>query len=193
MNYLRKSINRNITLSKDNLFLQDDILRDSSLLINQAHSQPIYLSYPTLSHSRACTLSSLPHDTKLTTFSPFVPSHMGCHSLPPFLCFPFTPSSSSLCLYPSSSRPGSADAWHIISTSLAIGRGHAWQLGREAMQEWGWGRGRRSLSLSLVSLLSSDYGRFGGLGLKTRTEVPKRNVAARGGITEVASRQSKSV
>ena len=31
-------------------------------------------------------------------------------------------------------------------------------------------------------------GQFPGLGLKTRAEVPRRNGAARGGITEVASR-----
>ena len=36
-------------------------------------------------------------------------------------------------------------------------------------------------------------GWFSGLGLKTRAEVPRRNGAARDGITEVASRQSKSV
>ena len=36
-------------------------------------------------------------------------------------------------------------------------------------------------------------GRFLGLGLKTRAEVPRRNGAARGGITEVALRRSKSV
>ena len=34
---------------------------------------------------------------------------------------------------------------------------------------------------------------FTGLGLKTRAEVLRRNGAARGGITEVASRRSKSV
>ena len=36
-------------------------------------------------------------------------------------------------------------------------------------------------------------GRFLGLGLKTRAEVPRRNGASRGGITEVASWQSRSV
>jgi hypothetical protein len=36
-------------------------------------------------------------------------------------------------------------------------------------------------------------GWFSGLGLKTRVEVPRRNGVARGGITEVALRQSKSV
>jgi len=53
--------------------------------------------------------------------------------------------------------------------------------------------------------LKTRYGRFGGLslkitglrfrgfGLKTRAYVPRRNEAARGGITEVASRRSKSV
>ena len=36
-------------------------------------------------------------------------------------------------------------------------------------------------------------GQFSGLGLKTHVEVPRRNGAAHGGITEVASRRSKSV
>ena len=36
-------------------------------------------------------------------------------------------------------------------------------------------------------------GRFSGLGLKTWAEVPRRNGAAHGGITEVASRRIKSV
>jgi len=36
-------------------------------------------------------------------------------------------------------------------------------------------------------------GRFSGLGLKIRAEVPRRNGAACGGITEVAPRRSKSV
>ena len=36
-------------------------------------------------------------------------------------------------------------------------------------------------------------GRFPSLGLKTRAEVPRRNGAAHGGITEVVSRRSKSV
>ena len=35
--------------------------------------------------------------------------------------------------------------------------------------------------------------RFSGLGLKTKAEVLRSNGAARGGITEVASRRSKSV
>ena len=39
----------------------------------------------------------------------------------------------------------------------------------------------------------TNGGRFLGLGLKTRAEVPRRNGVARGGITEVASRRSKSV
>jgi hypothetical protein len=36
-------------------------------------------------------------------------------------------------------------------------------------------------------------GRFPGLGLKIQAEVPRRNMAARGGIIEVASKRSKSV
>ena len=36
--------------------------------------------------------------------------------------------------------------------------------------------------------LKTIGGWFTGLGLKTRPEVPRRNGAARGGITEVASR-----
>jgi hypothetical protein len=41
--------------------------------------------------------------------------------------------------------------------------------------------------------LKAIGGWFTGLGLKTRAEVPRRNGAARGGITELASRRSKSV
>ena len=41
--------------------------------------------------------------------------------------------------------------------------------------------------------LKTIGGRFTGLDHKTRTEVPRRNGTARGGITEVALRQSKSV
>jgi hypothetical protein len=42
---------------------------------------------------------------------------------------------------------------------------------------------------SLVVWASKPSGeRFSCLSLKTRAEVPRRNVAARGGITEVASR-----
>jgi hypothetical protein len=36
--------------------------------------------------------------------------------------------------------------------------------------------------------LKTIDGRFTGLGLKTRVDVPRRNGAACGGITEVASR-----
>ena len=41
--------------------------------------------------------------------------------------------------------------------------------------------------------LKTIGGRIASLGLKTRAEVPRRNGAARGGITEVASRRSKSL
>ena len=60
----------------------------------------------------------------------------------------------------------------------------------------------RSGGRVLFTLLTSGFGglgrkttggRFSGLGLKTRTEVLRRNGVARGGITEVAPRRSKSV
>ena len=59
-------------------------------------------------------------------------------------------------------------------------------------------RGGHVWSMLLVSGFASlghktTGGRFSGLGLKTRAEVPRRNGAARGGITEVASRRSKSM
>jgi hypothetical protein len=41
--------------------------------------------------------------------------------------------------------------------------------------------------------LKTIGGRFMGLDLKSRTEVPRRNWAARGEITEVVSGRSKSV
>jgi hypothetical protein len=41
--------------------------------------------------------------------------------------------------------------------------------------------------------LKTMGGRFCGFVLKTHAEVPRRNGATHGGITEVASRQNKSV
>ena len=52
---------------------------------------------------------------------------------------------------------------------------------------------------TLLASRFGDLGRkttsegFSGLGHKTRAEVPRRNGAAHGGITEVVSRRSKSV
>jgi hypothetical protein len=58
--------------------------------------------------------------------------------------------------------------------------------------------GGRVLGMLLVSGFSgldreTTGGRFSGLSLKTRAEVPRRNMTTCGRITEVASRRSKFV
>jgi hypothetical protein len=59
----------------------------------------------------------------------------------------------------------------------------------EALEDLAAGRSRTAGGLSL----KTTGGQFHGFGLKTWAEVPRRNGAARGGITKVASRGSKFV
>ena len=58
---------------------------------------------------------------------------------------------------------------------------------RETHMEYATHGGFDVLGLKTIS------GRFTSLALKTQAEVPRRNRAAHGGITEVASRRSKFV
>jgi hypothetical protein len=61
----------------------------------------------------------------------------------------------------------------------------------EAQEDLAAGRSRMAVTRVERREMRMEYatrGRFMGLGLKTRAEVPRRNGAARGGITEVASR-----